>query len=62
MIGIETPEDKGGWGGDFLTHMIATEERAYANVPGNFLLQVSKKKYLKGYLIRLLEGTFNFYS
>ena len=43
MIGIETPEDKGGWGGDFLTHMIATEEQAYANVPGNFLLQVSKK-------------------
>lgn len=39
MIGIETPLEKGGWGGDFIQHVIATEEQAYARVPGNFLLQ-----------------------
>ena len=30
---------KGGWGGDFIHHVIATEEQTYARVPGNFLLQ-----------------------
>merc|ERR1712130_501156 len=39
MIGIETPIEKGGWGGDFIQHVIATEEQGYARVPGNFLLQ-----------------------
>lgn len=39
MIGIETPVDKGGWGGDFIQHVIATEEQIYARVPGNFALQ-----------------------
>jgi len=38
-IGIETPVEKGGWGGDFLQHVVVTEEQQYARVPGNFLLQ-----------------------
>jgi len=39
LIGIQTPAEVGGHGGDFLTHMVTVEEQAYAGVPGNFLIQ-----------------------
>ena len=39
LIGIETPAEVGGHGGDFLTHITTCEEQVYASVPGNFLIQ-----------------------
>ena len=48
LIGIQTPSEVGGHGGDFLTHIITCEEQGYAAVPGNFLIQsdmVSKSKH-----------------
>jgi len=39
LIGIQTPAEVGGHGGDFLTHIITCEEQGYAAVPGNFLIQ-----------------------
>ena len=56
-IGIETPVEKGGWGGDFLQHVVVTEEQQYARVPGNFLLQVQnifstlKKAYFQSDMV-----------
>jgi len=38
LIGIETPAEVGGHGGDFLTHVVTCEEQAYAGVPGNFMI------------------------
>ena len=39
LIGVETPEDKGGWGGDFYQNIIGMEEQIYQMVPGLFNLQ-----------------------
>jgi len=39
LIGVETPEDKGGWGGDFLSNTVGMEEQIYAHVPGLYNLQ-----------------------
>ena len=39
LIGVETAEDKGGWGGDFYQNIIGLEEQIYQMVPGLFNLQ-----------------------
>ena len=39
LIGVETPEDKGGWGGDFLSNTVGMEEQICAHVPGLYNLQ-----------------------
>jgi len=39
LIGVETPADRGGWGGDFLSNIVGMEEQIYNMVPGLFNLQ-----------------------
>ena len=39
LIGVETPLEKGGWGGDFLSNVVGLEEQIYNMVPGLFNLQ-----------------------
>ena len=37
LIGVETPLDRGGWGGDFLSNIVGMEEQIYNMVPGRAL-------------------------
>ena len=37
LIGVETPADRGGWGGDFLSNIVGMEEQIYNMVPGRAL-------------------------
>ena len=37
LIGVETPADRGGWGGDFLSNIVGMEEQIYNMVPGRGL-------------------------
>ena len=37
LIGVETPADRGGWGGDFLSNIVGMEEQIYNMVPGGAL-------------------------
>merc|ERR1711963_776535 len=39
LIGVETPLEKGGWGGDFLSNVVGMEEQIYGMVPGLCNLQ-----------------------
>ena len=57
MIGIQTPAEVGGHGGDFLTHIITCEEQGYAAVPGNFLIQSDMVSELKICAVRQLFFT-----
>ena len=37
--GVETPLEREGWGGDFLSNIVGMEEQIYNMVPGLFNLQ-----------------------
>ena len=42
LIGVETPADRGGWGGDFLSNIVGMEEQIYNMVPGWVLRKTVK--------------------